>query len=99
MKASAEKVECTCKSITNRPLRTAATCTGQTTLAAARPAAGRHAQVKAGTDPQKMAHKLGDGNNAHELVHSMVQNNIRRRDEVYDFLVHTMRGLLGMPNA
>ena len=29
-------------------------------------------------DPQRLVRKLGDGNNAHELVHSMVQNNIRK---------------------
>jgi len=33
-------------------------------------------------NPHKLVHRLGDGNNAHDLVKSMVQNNIRRRDEV-----------------
>ncbi|MFH1748715.1 MAG: NAD(P)H-dependent oxidoreductase subunit E [Planctomycetota bacterium] len=28
-------------------------------------------------DPQRLVHRLGDGNNAHELVRSMVKNNIR----------------------
>ena len=30
-------------------------------------------------DPRRLVTKLGDGNNAHELVHSMVYNNIRRQ--------------------
>ena len=33
-------------------------------------------------DPKKLVHRLGDGNNAHELVRSMVHNNIRKRGEV-----------------
>ncbi len=28
-------------------------------------------------DPRRLVHKLGDGNNAHPLIHSMVHNNIR----------------------
>jgi [NiFe] hydrogenase diaphorase moiety large subunit len=33
-------------------------------------------------NPKKLVSRLGDGNNAHELVKSMVHNNIRRKDEV-----------------
>ncbi|RKX77504.1 MAG: NADH:ubiquinone oxidoreductase [Spirochaetes bacterium] len=33
-------------------------------------------------NPKKLVQRLGDGNNAHELVKSMVQNNIRRAGEV-----------------
>ncbi len=33
-------------------------------------------------NPRKLVHRLGDGNNAHDLVHSMVHNNVRRRDQV-----------------
>ncbi len=33
-------------------------------------------------DPSKLAVRLGDGNNAHDLVRSMVQNNIRQTDAV-----------------
>lgn len=33
-------------------------------------------------DPDALVHRLGDGNNASELVKSMVHNNLRRRDEV-----------------
>lgn len=39
-------------------------------------------------DPEKLTKRLGDGNNASPLVHSMVQNNIRRRGEVI-FSNHT----------
>jgi [NiFe] hydrogenase diaphorase moiety large subunit len=28
-------------------------------------------------DPRRLVHKLGDGNNAHPLIHSMVHNNLR----------------------
>ncbi len=34
--------------------------------------------LKAHMDPQRLVTRLGDGNNAHELVQSMVHNNIRR---------------------
>ncbi len=34
--------------------------------------------LKAGTEPKQLVHRLGDGNNAHELVHAMVKNNIRK---------------------
>jgi [NiFe] hydrogenase diaphorase moiety large subunit len=33
-------------------------------------------------DPHRLVHRLGDGNNAHPLVRSMVHNNIRRKGEV-----------------
>ncbi len=33
-------------------------------------------------DPHKLVHKLGDGNNASDLVHAMVTNNIRKRGPV-----------------
>jgi len=33
-------------------------------------------------DPAKLVHKLGDGNNASDLVHSMVHNNIRQEGPV-----------------
>jgi len=33
-------------------------------------------------DPRKLVHRLGDGNNGHELVHSMVMNNIRKKGPV-----------------
>jgi len=35
-----------------------------------------------GADPSKLVHKLGDGNNASDLVRSMVHNNIRQEDPV-----------------
>jgi len=33
-------------------------------------------------DPKKIVTRLGDGNNANELIHSMVSNNIRKKGEV-----------------
>jgi len=33
-------------------------------------------------DPQKLVHRLGDGNNSHELVQSMVCNNIHKEGSV-----------------
>ncbi len=36
------------------------------------------AELKGGADPQALIKRLGDGNNASDLVHSMVENNIRR---------------------
>jgi [NiFe] hydrogenase diaphorase moiety large subunit len=33
-------------------------------------------------DPSRLVHRLGDGNNAHELVHAMVMNNIHLRGPV-----------------
>jgi len=43
--------------------------------------------LKGHMDPKRLVTKLGDGNNAHELVQAMVQNNIRQRGPVifYDF--------------
>ncbi len=38
--------------------------------------------LKETQDPKKLVHRLGDGNNAHELIKSMVHNNIRRKDAV-----------------
>jgi len=40
------------------------------------------AELRNGVDPAEMSHRLGDGNNADPLVHSMVSNNIRRRGKV-----------------
>lgn len=34
--------------------------------------------LKQGTDPEKLVHRLGDGNNANDLIRSMVKNNIRK---------------------
>jgi [NiFe] hydrogenase diaphorase moiety large subunit len=33
-------------------------------------------------DPRKLVHRLGDGNNAHPLIHAMVHNGIRRKGPV-----------------
>lgn len=33
-------------------------------------------------DPKELVHRLGDGNNAHPLVRSMVHNSVRKRGEV-----------------
>ena len=44
-------------------------------------------------DPKKLVHRLGDGQNANELVRSMVHNNIRRRDEVIFFDYEANSGL------
>jgi len=38
--------------------------------------------LKAGSAPASLAHTLGEGNNGHVLVHSMVMNNIRREGDV-----------------
>ena len=38
--------------------------------------------LKANPDPAELVEHYGDGNNANELVQSMVRNNIRRRGEV-----------------
>ncbi|OGV69491.1 MAG: NADH:ubiquinone oxidoreductase [Lentisphaerae bacterium RIFOXYB12_FULL_65_16] len=38
--------------------------------------------LRADPDPKRLVRTYGDGNNAHELVHSMVHNNIRRRGAV-----------------
>ncbi len=39
-------------------------------------------KLKAEPDPKKLVSRLGDGNNAHDLVRSMVHNNIRRSGAV-----------------
>lgn len=39
-------------------------------------------QLKTGAKPESLVKQLGDGNNAHELVHSMVMNNIRETGPV-----------------
>jgi len=39
-------------------------------------------QLRQDSDPQKLVSRLGDGNNAHDLVKSMVQNNVRLAGEV-----------------
>jgi len=39
-------------------------------------------ELKRHLDPAKLVTKLGDGNNAHPLVQSMVENNIRQKGEV-----------------
>jgi [NiFe] hydrogenase diaphorase moiety large subunit len=39
-------------------------------------------QLKKHLDPTKLIHSFGDGNNAHDLVHSSVYNNIRQSGEV-----------------
>lgn len=39
-------------------------------------------ELKKHGDPKKITHRLGDGNNAHELVRSMVHNGIRKKGPV-----------------
>ena len=39
-------------------------------------------ELKASGDPKKLVKKTGDGNNAHELVQSMVENNICKTGEL-----------------
>jgi [NiFe] hydrogenase diaphorase moiety large subunit len=39
-------------------------------------------KLQADPDPKKLAGRLGDGNNAHDLVRSMVHNNIRKAGPV-----------------
>ena len=34
-------------------------------------------ELRSHADPRRLVHRVGDGNNAHELVQSMVENNIR----------------------
>ncbi|MBN2196325.1 MAG: NAD(P)H-dependent oxidoreductase subunit E [Polyangiaceae bacterium] len=48
------------------------------------PSKARHIalQLKASGDPHRLVTKLGDGNNAHELVQSMVHNNIHQTGPV-----------------
>ena len=38
--------------------------------------------LRTDSDPTKLVHRLGDGNNAHELVRSPVHNNIRKAGPV-----------------
>jgi len=40
------------------------------------------AELKGGAQPADLVKRLGDGNNAHPLVRSMVHNNIRKKGEV-----------------
>ncbi|MGA2915566.1 MAG: NAD(P)H-dependent oxidoreductase subunit E [Sedimentisphaerales bacterium] len=40
------------------------------------------ADIKKHYDPSKLKHRLGDGNNANELVHSCVHNGIRKKGAV-----------------
>ncbi len=40
------------------------------------------AELKQGLDPKRLVRQLGDGNNAHDLVSAMVENNIRLRGAV-----------------
>ena len=40
------------------------------------------AELKQHYEPAKLKHRLGDGNNAHELVHSCVHNGIRKKGPV-----------------
>jgi len=39
-------------------------------------------ELKAGAAPAQLVHELGDGNNANDLIRSMVSNNIRKTGEV-----------------
>ncbi len=39
-------------------------------------------QLRRHLDPRRLVHRHGDGNNGHELVHAMVNNNIRQRGPV-----------------
>ena len=39
-------------------------------------------ELRRSADPRKLVHRLGDGNNAHPLVHAMVHNGIRRKGPV-----------------
>ena len=38
--------------------------------------------LKKHMDPKRLVHRLGDGNNAHELVQAMVTNNLHKQGEV-----------------
>ena len=40
------------------------------------------AELRRSLDPKRLVTKLGDGNNAHDLVHAMVRNNIRQAGPV-----------------
>jgi len=39
-------------------------------------------ELRRHADPKKLIHRLGDGNNAHQLVQAMVKNNIRREGPI-----------------
>ncbi len=39
-------------------------------------------ELKRHLDPNRLVHRLGDGNNAHELIHAMVLNNIRQKGPI-----------------
>ncbi len=38
--------------------------------------------LKKSGDPKKLVHRVGDGNNEHKLVQSVVHNNVRRKDQI-----------------
>ena len=40
------------------------------------------AELREHGDPRRLVHRVGDGNNGHPLVHSMVENNMRRRGPI-----------------
>ncbi len=50
-------------------------------------------KLKTGTPPQELLNSVGDGNNAHELIRAMVNNNIRRFGEVLFDDANTGKGL------
>ena len=59
-------------------------------------------ELKDHMDPERLVWTHGDGSNAHELVHSMVHNNIRQRGEVVlsDFISgHALEKALAMSPA
>lgn len=53
-------------------------------------------ELKKHQDPSKLVKSLGDGNNSHELIHSMVVNNIRERGAV---IFGERQANLGLKNA
>ncbi len=55
-------------------------------------------ELKKHGDPRKITHRLGDGNNAHELVRSMVHNGIRKKGPVI-FSDHDSFKAPGLKNA
>ncbi len=55
-------------------------------------------ELKKHGDPKKITHRLGDGNNAHELVRSMVHNGIRKKGPVI-FAEHDPGKAAGLKNA
>jgi [NiFe] hydrogenase diaphorase moiety large subunit len=54
------------------------------------------ADIKKHHDPSKLKHRLGDGNNANELVHSCVHNGIRKKGAV---LFADYKSNAGLKNA